>query len=124
MGVGYRTTCPLGIVFRPSHMHKRILEVCFLGPSQSKMYQCARDRFRSDCVMIPAGAIDQDPGISPQAHIHVASKASWDKITDDLPQFDGDQQYSFLCAPGCVKTACIRSASSVSWGRYKALEEI
>jgi hypothetical protein len=36
----------------------------------------------SDCVMIPAGAIDQEPGIRPQAPIHVASKASWDKTTD------------------------------------------
>jgi hypothetical protein len=46
----------------------------------------------SDRVMIPAGAIDQDPGIRPQAHIRVASKASWVEITDDLPQFDGDEQ--------------------------------
>jgi len=47
----------------------------------------------SDRVLIPAGAIDQDPGIRPQAHIHVASKASWEEITDDLPQFDGDQTH-------------------------------
>ena len=46
----------------------------------------------SDWVMIPAGAIDQDPGIRPQAHARVASKASWVEITDDLPQFDGDEQ--------------------------------
>lgn len=45
----------------------------------------------SSYVILPAGAIDQDPGIRPQAHIRVASKASWDEITDDLPQFDGDQ---------------------------------
>jgi hypothetical protein len=42
-----------------------------------------------DIVMIPAGSIDQDPGIRPQAHFHVASKAPWVEITDDLPQFDG-----------------------------------
>jgi len=42
-------------------------------------------------VMIPAGAIDQDPGIRPGAHLHVASKAPWVEITDDLPQFDGDE---------------------------------
>ena len=43
----------------------------------------------SDSVMVPAGSIDQDPGIRPQAHYHVASKAPWVEITDDLPQFDG-----------------------------------
>lgn len=47
----------------------------------------------SRCMMIPAGAIDQDPGIRPQAHIRVASKAPWVEITDDLPQFDGDWEY-------------------------------
>ena len=45
----------------------------------------------SNRVMIPAGAIDQDPGIRPQSHIWVGSKAPWVEITDDLPQFDGDE---------------------------------
>ena len=40
-------------------------------------------------VMVPAGSLDQDPGVRPQAHIFVASKASWYEIADDLPQFDG-----------------------------------
>jgi len=40
-----------------------------------------------DIVMIPAGALDQDPGIRPAAHIFVESKASWFDITDDLEQF-------------------------------------
>ncbi len=39
-------------------------------------------------VMLPAGSLDQDPGIRPQAHIYVASKAPWFDITDDLPQFN------------------------------------
>jgi hypothetical protein len=41
--------------------------------------------------MIPAGGIDQDPGIRPQAHIRVGSKAPWVEITDDLTQLDGDE---------------------------------
>jgi hypothetical protein len=41
-----------------------------------------------DMVMIPAGSLDQDPGCRPQAHIYVGSKAAWDEITDDLPQFE------------------------------------
>jgi hypothetical protein len=38
-------------------------------------------------AIIPAGALDVDPGMRPQAHIFVASKAPWFEITDDLPQF-------------------------------------
>lgn len=38
--------------------------------------------------MVPLGALDQEPGLRPQAHIHVGSKASWFDITDDLPQFE------------------------------------
>jgi hypothetical protein len=42
---------------------------------------------RGDQVLIPAGTIDDDPGIRPQAHIFVAYKAPWFEITDNLPQF-------------------------------------
>jgi hypothetical protein len=38
-------------------------------------------------VNIPAGCLDDDPGIRPQGHIFVAYKAPWLEITDDLPQF-------------------------------------
>ena len=37
---------------------------------------------------LPAGCLDDDPGIRPQRHIFVASKAPWYTITDSLPQFD------------------------------------
>jgi hypothetical protein len=36
---------------------------------------------------LPLGALDDDPGVRPQAHVYVASKAPWFTITDDLPQF-------------------------------------
>ena len=39
-------------------------------------------------VNIPAGALDDDPGIRPGAHIYVASKAPWFELTDDLPRYD------------------------------------
>jgi len=38
-------------------------------------------------AVIPAGVLDADPGMHPQANIYVASKAPWYEITDDLPQF-------------------------------------
>jgi hypothetical protein len=39
-----------------------------------------------DQVSIRLGSIDGDPGIRPQFHTFVASKASWDEICDGLPQ--------------------------------------
>jgi len=40
-------------------------------------------------VSIRLGAMDGDPGIRPQAHTFVASRAPWDEILDDLPQHPG-----------------------------------
>jgi len=33
------------------------------------------------------GTLDDDPGVRPEAHWHVSSKAPWFHIADDLPQF-------------------------------------
>jgi hypothetical protein len=41
-----------------------------------------------DFTFMPAGALDDDPGIRPVGHIFVASKVPWFDITDDLPRFD------------------------------------
>jgi len=38
-------------------------------------------------VIIPAGALDDDPGLRAIVHIHVDSKAPWHGITDALPQY-------------------------------------
>jgi len=40
-------------------------------------------------VSIRLGACDGDPGIRPQYHTFVDSRAPWDTITDALPQFPG-----------------------------------
>jgi hypothetical protein len=40
-------------------------------------------------VSIRLGSVDGDPGIRPQCHIFVASRAVWDTITDGLPQYEG-----------------------------------
>ena len=40
-------------------------------------------------VSIRLGTVDGDPGIRPQYHTFVGSRAVWDVITDDLPQYDG-----------------------------------
>lgn len=71
--------------------------VCFEGPESTHFGVCFCRSCSaplpvpgetSDVVVIPAGSIDQDPGIRPQAHYNIASKAPWVEITDDLPQFD------------------------------------
>lgn len=38
-------------------------------------------------AIVPMGTLDDDPGIRPDAHIFVASKAPWYTIADDLPQY-------------------------------------
>ena len=42
---------------------------------------------KPDVIGVPLGGLDGNVG-KPQAHIFVASKSPWYKITDDLPQFD------------------------------------
>jgi hypothetical protein len=39
-------------------------------------------------VHVTMGTLVDDPSIRPTAHIFVGSKASWFKITDDLPQYE------------------------------------
>ena len=41
-----------------------------------------------DRVVIPAGPLDDDPGIRATSHIFVGSKAPWHEVTDGLPQHE------------------------------------
>jgi len=38
-------------------------------------------------AIVPMGSFDDDPGMRPKRHIWVDSRAPWDEILDDLPQF-------------------------------------
>jgi hypothetical protein len=38
-------------------------------------------------IRIPAGTLDDDPGLRPQRHIFVDVKAPWFDIADGLPRF-------------------------------------
>ena len=40
-------------------------------------------------VVVPAGALDSDPGLRPMAHICVGSKARWFEISGTIPQLEG-----------------------------------
>lgn len=39
-------------------------------------------------VVVPAGCLDTDVDITPQAHIFTASKGNWDQDLADIPAFD------------------------------------
>ena len=39
-------------------------------------------------AVVPMGALDDPPGVTPACHIFVASRAPWFTIADDLPQHD------------------------------------
>lgn len=49
---------------------------------------CSVPHIRADLVFIPAGSLDEDPGVRPDVHCFVGYKAPWFEITDQLPQFE------------------------------------
>ena len=65
--------------------------------------------------VVPAGCLDDDPGIRPERHIFVASMAPWHLIADDLPQaseYDLDRspvQRADRAAnePGILRGSCL-----------------
>jgi hypothetical protein len=50
----------------------------------SLLYSVVRD---GEFIHVALGSLRDVPSIRPACHIHVASKAGWFEITDDLPQF-------------------------------------
>jgi hypothetical protein len=69
-----------------------------------------------DLVFVPAGNLQGDPGVRPEAHVFVGSKAGWYTITDDLPQHEeyppefgigGVTRPVVEPTPGVVKGSCL-----------------
>jgi hypothetical protein len=58
----------------------------FCGRCGSKLPRVSTER---NVANVPAGSLDNDPGMRVQGHVFVDSKASWDRITDQVPQFAG-----------------------------------
>ena len=58
----------------------------FCGRCGSEVPRVSTER---NFALVPAGSLDDDPGIRVQAHIFVDSRADWDPITDTVPQFAG-----------------------------------
>ena len=42
-------------------------------------------------IYIRLGTLDDDPVATPDVHIHVASKAPWYEIKDEIPQLDAEE---------------------------------
>ena len=59
--------------------------VCFCGVCSSPLPDPAGS---SALLEIPAGILDDNPGIKPDKHIFVEFNAPWFQIKDELPQFD------------------------------------
>jgi len=47
-----------------------------------------RTRSRSGLLEVPAGLLDEDPGMQPDKHIFIELNPPWFEITDDLPRYD------------------------------------
>jgi hypothetical protein len=54
---------------------------------------------RGDWFEIPAGCLDDDPGIRPDKHINVEHKAAWHEIVDGLPQYTKAQIRAYRAVP-------------------------
>lgn len=58
------------------------------GNSFCKTCGSSMPRVSPTIIVIPAGALDDAPGVEPRGHIYTGSKAQWFDITDDYPQFN------------------------------------
>jgi hypothetical protein len=43
---------------------------------------------KNEYCFVPVGCLDQEPGVGIWKHLFVGSKAAWDVIGDDAPQYD------------------------------------
>ena len=59
---------------------------CFCSKCGSQLFIRRTDK--PEIVVVALAAIDGDPGIRPERHVFVGSKAPWDAICDGLPQFN------------------------------------
>ena len=64
----------------------RFFANCFCGRCGSKLPRADPSR---GIAVVPAGSLDQDPGVRPGMHIFVGSKAPWHEIGDALPRHEG-----------------------------------
>jgi hypothetical protein len=82
---GLRFTCGEALVVTYKVPEARFFSHAFCRACGSSMPRKDAGRGLS---LVPMGSLDDDPGIRPSCHIYVGSRASWDPITDGLPQYE------------------------------------
>lgn len=90
--VTYLATVAEGVRFTRGEEHvvtfkvpdARYFKHAFCGTCGSSLPRQDRER---DLAIVPMGSLDDDPGVRPQCHIYVGSRAAWDRIDDALPQY-------------------------------------
>lgn len=68
-----------------TYAHTEIFRTTFCTTCGSRLPQLHAS---GGAYMVPAGAVDGDPGVAVGSHIFVGSKAAWDEIGGDAPRFD------------------------------------
>jgi hypothetical protein len=69
--------------------------------------------------ILPAGGLDDDPGVRPCAHVYVAVQAPWHTITDVLPRFAMSSPDLPGCAPQAIESPT--DTGEVACGRGSCL---
>ena len=67
-------------------------------------------------VVLPAGGLDDDPGVRPCAHVWVAAQALWHSITDALPRFATSPLDLPACPPQSVESPAQTRAGACGRG--------
>ena len=73
------------LVGRFEHPEAKYFATCFCKKCGSSLPWLARG---GSAMVIPAGTLDEDPGIRPTQNIHWASRAVWRVEVDALVQYD------------------------------------
>ncbi len=76
---------------------------CFQSSPGKKRYFCgicgsplySQHQVNEETVYVRIGTLDDDPGIRPSIHIHVASRAPWIEILDGLPTRQEQEDLDF-----------------------------
>jgi hypothetical protein len=61
-------------------------EKCFCSQCGSPLPNARPDQ---GLLMVPAGSLDSPIDLRPEAHLHMASKAAWDRDLEHVPHLDG-----------------------------------
>lgn len=91
----FRTSCRIRSADWKTLKGEELIRFYESSPGEHKAFcsVCSSSLFtrfdaRPEVYGFPLGTLDSDPGVRPQRHVFVGSKAPWFEITDDLSQHD------------------------------------